>query len=76
LPKINFILRQSDEDLACFTVHDSRTILKLYLDEPDLERMAVEVDNALGHLRQSRKLSELVERQRKKSRFPRRRAKE
>lgn len=71
LPKINFILRQSDEDLACIAIHDSRTILKLYLDETDLARTGVEIDNALGHLRQSRQLNELVARNRKKSRFPR-----
>lgn len=75
MPKINFILRQSDEDLACIAIHDSRTLLKLYVDEAELKRMALEVDNAIGHLRQSRRLSELVARNRKRSRFPRGKAK-
>lgn len=71
MPKINFILRQSDEDLACFTIHDSRTILKLYLDEADLKSLSGEVADALVHLRQSRNLSELVARNLKHTRFPR-----
>jgi hypothetical protein len=71
VPKINFILRQSDEDLACFTIHDSRTLLKLFLDEQDLKSLADEVADARIHLRQSRNLSELVARNLKHTRFPR-----
>jgi hypothetical protein len=75
MPKINFVLRQSDEDLACFTVSESRTLLKLYLDERELKRLAGEVDDAIAHLRQCRHLSELVKRNLKKTRFPRGKAK-
>jgi hypothetical protein len=62
MPQINFVLRQSDEDLACFTVSESRTLLKLFLDERELKRLAGEVDDALSHLRQCRNLNDPVKR--------------
>lgn len=71
MPKINFVLRQSDEDLACFSISEGRTILKLYLDERELGRLDGEVSDALAHLKQSRNLRELVKKNLKKTRFPR-----
>lgn len=71
MPKINFVLRQSDEHLACFSISEGRTILKLYLDERELGRLDGEVSDALAHLKQSRTLRELVKQNLKKTRFPR-----
>lgn len=71
MPKIHFVLRQSDEDLACFAISEGRTILKLYLDERDVDRLAEEVLDATKHLQQCRQLSDLVKRNLKHTRFPR-----
>jgi hypothetical protein len=71
LLRINFIVRQSDDDLACLAIHESRTILKLYLDESDLKNLSKEIDHAMGHLRKSRNIADLVTRNLKKTRFPR-----
>ena len=71
MPKINFVLRQSDEDVACFTLSEGRTLLKLYLDEKELKRLAGEVCDAIAHLRQCGNLRDLVKRNLKKTRVPR-----
>lgn len=71
MPRINFLLRQSDEDLAVLTISESRTLLKLYLDEKDLAHLADEIEDARRHLKNCRSLNELVERNLKKTRFPR-----
>ena len=46
MPRIHFLLKQSDEDLAVLTISESRTLLKLYLDEKDLAHLADEIADA------------------------------
>lgn len=75
MPRISFLLRQSDEDLACLAVHESRTLLKIYLDDRQLKQLAEEVADAQRHLRNCKSLSDLVARNLKKTRFPRGRKK-
>jgi hypothetical protein len=74
MPKINFIDRQSDDDLACFTIHDSRTILKVFLEEKDLKALTSEIAAAKKHLVERRNLNAHVARAMKRTRFPRRKS--
>ena len=71
MPKINFLERQSEDTLACFTMHDSRTILKFYLEESDIKALAKEIDAARTFLTQRRNFNAHVRRAMKRTRFPR-----